>query len=92
MRECSRVIFLCNLGFSIYSMLPNELDRQQEEEEEEGEMDDAESVETGKGANWEMQSIGSPASPRGVPFTPRTMAFHTLDRQAPPQREQARFA
>lgn len=58
-------------------MLPNELDRQQEEDEEKDEND---SLEQGKDVNWEMQSIRSPTSPR-VPFTPRTMAFRTLDRK-----------
>lgn len=67
-------------------MLPNDLARQKEAEEQ-AEKDDNESVETGKDANWEMRSIRSPTSP-GVPFTPRTMAFRTLDRKPP---QSARF-
>lgn len=103
----NRFLFLCNLGFAIHSMLPNELDKQAEEE---AEKDDVESVGdgngngngNGKGADWEMQSIGGPASPPGPytsgpftpgPFTPRTTAFRTLDRKGPPpQLQPARFA
>ena len=100
----NRFLFLCNLGFAIHSMLPNELDKQAEEE---AEKDDVESVGYGNGngngggngkeADWEMQSIGGSASPPGPytsgpftpgPFTPRTTAFRTLDRKGPP----ARFA
>lgn len=33
-----------------------------------------------EGGNWEMHSIKSPAA-TAVPYTPRTQAFHTLDRR-----------
>ena len=65
-------------------MLPNELDNKREEEEK----DDNDSLEAGKDVNWEMRSIKSPTSPQ-VPFTPRTMAFRTLDSRPS---QQARFA
>ena len=60
-------------------MLPNELDKVEEAEEEN---DDTESRDQVKDENWEMHNMRTPASPR-VPFTPRTMAFRTLDRKAP---------
>lgn len=74
----SRALFLCNLGYAIHSMLPNELNNVEEAEEN----DDAESIDRTKDENWEMHNMRTPASPR-VPFTPRTMAFRTLDRKTP---------
>jgi len=57
-------------------MLPNkELDMVDSDDE-----DDNGSTRTGKEREWEMQP---PMTPRGVPFTPRTQAFHTLDRKLP---------
>ncbi|SPO02213.1 uncharacterized protein DNG_04886 [Cephalotrichum gorgonifer] len=73
-------IYLCNLGLAIHSMLPNELDKMNEGDEE----NDGESIRKGKSPEWEMQGVRgpSPTTP-GVPFTPRTMAFRTLDRKGP---------
>lgn len=68
-------LYLVNLGLAIHSMLPNELDKAEEEE------DDADSVVI-KNNNVEMRGMMSPATP-GVPYTPRTMAFRTLDRKGP---------
>ena len=61
-----------NLGLAAWAMWPNpELDLDDDE-------DDDDNVPSNK--QWEMQ----PTTPRmAVPFTPRTQAFHTLDRRLP---------
>lgn len=59
-------------------MLPNELNKSKEEEEDE----DADDSNEGKTNNVEMRGMVSPMTP-GVPYTPRTMAFRTLDRKGP---------
>ncbi|KAK0731527.1 hypothetical protein B0H67DRAFT_76457 [Lasiosphaeris hirsuta] len=65
-------LYFGNLCLAIWAMLPNkELDME--------ESDDDDHV-TDK--NWEMQPT-TPGAPGIVPFTPRTQAFHTLDRKLP---------
>lgn len=67
-------LYVANLGLAIWAMLPNpELDIKDEEEDEYGPRSDKQ---------WEMM----PRTPgTAVPFTPRTQAFHTLDRKLPPR-------
>ncbi|KLU81303.1 hypothetical protein MAPG_00394 [Magnaporthiopsis poae ATCC 64411] len=70
-------VYTTLLGFSIYNMIPLKSDANMVDEDEENNSRSSsphESKET-----WEMQ----PQTPRGVPFTPRTQAFHTLDRKLP---------
>lgn len=67
-------LYAVNLGLAIWAMMPNrELDMEGDED------DDEVSPTTDK--QWEMM----PKTPGGgaVPFTPRTQAFHTLDRRLP---------
>lgn len=69
-------LYLCNLGLAIWSMLPNnELDDVDSDDEESH-------APTTSDKQWEMQP---PKTPGGttVPFTPRTQAFHILDRKLP---------
>lgn len=68
-------LYAANVGLAVWAMCPNpELDIPDEDEEEEW----------GRGKGVEMEMQPQPlASPRGVPFTPRTQAFHTLDRKLP---------
>lgn len=40
---------------------------------------------------WEMHNMRSPTSIRASPFTPRTQAFHTLDRQLPLRQDGTRY-
>jgi len=64
-------LYLYNLGLAAWAMWPNpELDIVEDEDEDDH-------VHTKEAV--EMQ----PTTPRGVPFTPRTQAFHTLDRKLP---------
>lgn len=65
-------IYLICLGIAIWSMIPDKRIDQIMEEEDEEEFSKAHK-------QWEMQ----PQTPREVPFTPRTQAFHTLDRKLP---------
>ena len=66
-------LYLVNLGLAIWAMLPNkELDMESDDD------DDYAAPPTDK--QWEMM----PRTPgTAVPFTPRTQAFHTLDRKLP---------
>jgi len=66
-------LYLVNLGLAIWAMLPNkELDMGSDDD------DDYAAPPTDK--QWEMM----PRTPgTAVPFTPRTQAFHTLDRKLP---------
>lgn len=70
-------LYLANAGLAVWAMCPNpELDvPDEDDEEEEGYR--------GKGKGMEMQPPATPRGPMGVPFTPRTQAFHTLDRKLP---------
>ncbi|AEO70010.1 82bd76e8-28af-4d56-ad79-2a61f42719ba [Thermothielavioides terrestris] len=71
-------LYLCQTAFAIWSMLPNkELDRVESDDEEDG------SVRKDKASSSvEMKSSSAP-NPQATPFTPRTQAFHTLDRKLP---------
>ncbi|KAM7222166.1 hypothetical protein V8F06_002438 [Rhypophila decipiens] len=67
-------LYFFYLCLAVWAMLPNkELDMVDSDDEDNG------STGAGKEREWEMQ----PTTPRGVPFTPRTQAFHTLDRKLP---------
>lgn len=57
-------------------MLPND-QAKDDDEEEEGGTPAAAAPATDK--QWEMQ----PVTPGATPFTPRTQAFHTLERKLP---------
>ena len=72
-------LYTVNLGLAIWAMVPNKTLEEEDSDDEES------SPTTKERKNWEMQDMpnmpATPASPRGVPFTPRTMAFRTLDGQ-----------
>ncbi|KAI0126519.1 hypothetical protein BJ170DRAFT_409573 [Xylariales sp. AK1849] len=76
------VICLANLGLNIWAMLPNERDKRSRDLDS----DDEEHSPASLGKNeqkWEMHGI--PQTPRTatLPYTPRTMAFNTLERKLP---------
>lgn len=78
------VTYLLNLGFAAWAMWPNkELNSPKDEE-------DGDSTGSAEPKPWEMQNMRSPTGPS--PFTPRTQAFHTLDRQLPLRQKGERFA
>ncbi|KAG6036936.1 hypothetical protein E4U41_005409 [Claviceps citrina] len=74
------VIYLINLGFSIWAMLPNPRADTMEEEEDDHFSTSSKPKER---SAWEMHGIKSQVSDHESPFTPRTQAFRTLDRQLP---------
>lgn len=83
---CS-ALYLCNLGCCIYAMLPNKINDISDEDEEEEGSTTSEPKDRGV---WEMHNMKTP-SIRSMPYTPRTQAFHTLDRQLPLRSQQQRF-
>jgi hypothetical protein len=83
---CS-ALYLCNLGCCIYAMFPNKINDISDEDEEEEGSTTSEPKERGV---WEMHNMKTP-SIRSMPYTPRTQAFHTLDRQLPLRSQQQRF-
>ncbi|KAM0516347.1 hypothetical protein ACHAPE_005494 [Trichoderma viride] len=79
-------VYLLLLGFSLYSMWPNHLNDLDTDEDE----DDEEPVKEGRsiemGGLKEM-GMRQPMASGAVPFTPRTHAFHILDRKLPLRQE-----
>lgn len=80
-------IYLCNLGFSIYAMLPNKINDVSDDDDDD---EDGSTTSEPKGGVWEMHNMKTP-SIRAMPYTPRTQAFHTLDRQLPLRSQQNRY-
>lgn len=69
-------MYLAQLGFAIWAMIPNkELDLYESDEDDEFSVPSQK-----KGDSVQMQPT---PPPQQVPFTPRTQAFHTLDRKLP---------
>ncbi|KAI0849645.1 hypothetical protein F5Y00DRAFT_235375 [Daldinia vernicosa] len=76
-------IYAINLGMNIWAMLPNPKNDLKDDEDEETSSPAA----LKRGANWEMHGI--PPTPRTgtLPYTPRTMAFNTLESKIPLRRQ-----
>ncbi|KAK5992817.1 hypothetical protein PT974_06236 [Cladobotryum mycophilum] len=70
------VVYLINFGFCLWAMWPNKANDIDEDEE------DRESNYS-EPKNMEMQGLGSPTTGGIFPYTPRTQAFHTLNRDLP---------
>lgn len=68
-------------------MKPNKINDINEDDDD----DVSTSSEPKEGGMWEMHSMKGPLSPRVMPYTPRTQAFHTLDRQLPLRQHQNRY-
>ncbi|KHN96744.1 uncharacterized protein MAM_05300 [Metarhizium album ARSEF 1941] len=78
------VVYVLNLSFAMYAMWPNPRnDADEDEEDRISTSSDQKERDT-----WEMHSMKSPVAVRGSPFTPRTQAFHILDRQFPLRQQQ----
>lgn len=80
---------MANLVFCIYAMCPNKINDISDDDEEE---ESTPSEHKEGGGVWEMHNMKTPNGTRAMPFTPRTQAFHTLDRQLPLRSQQTRFA
>lgn len=79
-------LFLVSLGIAVYTSLPNKWDKVGDDEDEEaaaGRSNGSSPVDPKEAREWEMRDMKGPSTPRAVPYTPRTMAFHTLDRKLP---------
>ncbi|KAI1378671.1 hypothetical protein F4677DRAFT_443157 [Hypoxylon crocopeplum] len=75
-------VYVVNIGLTVWAMLPNAANDVVEEDEDETSSPAA----LKKGGTWEMH--GAPQTPRTgavpfTPYTPRTMAFNTLERKLP---------
>lgn len=81
------VLYLLNLGFAAWAMWPDPINDEGDEDED----DDVPMTQPTRETNWEMQGMKSPMSARMTPYTPRTQAFHTLDRQLPLRQQATRF-
>ncbi|KAF4968047.1 hypothetical protein FZEAL_10438 [Fusarium zealandicum] len=81
------MLYLLNLGFTMYTMWPNEINDMPDEDEQ----DEFAVPESKEGGMWEMQGMRSPGNFQATPFTPRTQAFHTLDRQLPLRNQHSRY-
>ncbi|KAI5920741.1 hypothetical protein F4810DRAFT_405607 [Camillea tinctor] len=83
-------ITVVNLGLNIWAMLPNEDDKRDPDAEEGGAGSDSDGTPRMKNpASWEMQNIPQTPQTGTVPFTPRTMAFNSLERKLPLRQQYA---
>ncbi|TDZ33839.1 hypothetical protein C8035_v009227 [Colletotrichum spinosum] len=79
---------VASLAIAVYVCLPNKFDKMDDDDEEGGGgagSDGSSPVEdySKERGVWELRDMKGPGTPRVVPYTPRTMAFHTLDRKLP---------
>ncbi|XP_044719957.1 uncharacterized protein HRG_06546 [Hirsutella rhossiliensis] len=81
------IVCLVNLGVALHAMWPNKENDQKNDEDEE-----STSPLSKEGSNWEMHSMKSPAGLNAMPYTPRTQAFYTLDRQMPQRQPHQAYA
>jgi hypothetical protein len=97
----TRVLFLANTILGIYSLIPSRLERSVNaldlednlETSTKGKGKDSPSSEANLDRPWEMKNLPHNTEALKQPFTPRTMAFKSLDRQLPLRATQApRFA
>jgi len=72
-------IFFFNMLLGIYSLIPSKAEREASKLDLD-DMQKSSPISDGSGKDWEMQGLRT--GPK-TPFTPRTLAFHTLDRQLP---------
>lgn len=77
-----RTVYVLILGFSLYSMWPNPLNNLDTDEDE-----DDEAVDVKLGKSMEMSGFKTPMASGAMPYTPRTQAFHILDRKLPLRQE-----
>jgi len=77
------VIYLVNFGLTVWAMMPNKADKKPVINDSDDEDEGSPTYLKQKGSSWEMHGI--PRTPRTatVPYTPRTMAFNTLERKLP---------
>ncbi|PHH90146.1 hypothetical protein CDD83_4393 [Cordyceps sp. RAO-2017] len=81
------VVYLVNLAYALHAMWPNKENEVSDEEDGSSATSDPKERST-----WEMHSMKSPISVHAMPYTPRTQAFHTLDRQLPLRQPDRRLA
>lgn len=75
------VLYVLNLGFSFYAMLPNQINDVDEDDEDDMYVNSNANV----SSYGPQYALNSPIRLQDSPFTPRTQAFHTLDRKIPQQ-------
>lgn len=83
-----RAIFTANVVLSIWSMFPTKAMKEARKIKKEEEM--SPSAEHAGEKLWELRDMAQP-TPAFQPYTPRTLAFNTLDRQLP-LREKYQYA
>lgn len=76
--------FLFNLGLAIWSIIPSKEEREARRTEiEERRLEVSPVSEVSGEKAWEMRNVPRTPSSLRQPFTPRTLAFNTLDRKLP---------
>jgi hypothetical protein len=78
----SSAVVLTNLGLNIWAMIPNANDKRSTDLDSDDEEASPSTLKRND-KSWEMHGI--PQTPRtgAMPYTPRTMAFNTLERKLP---------
>ncbi|KFX97132.1 hypothetical protein O988_05013 [Pseudogymnoascus sp. VKM F-3808] len=75
-------IFTFNIVLGVWSMFPTKEAKEARKNAKEEEMSSPSSPENTREKLWELRNMQQPA-PTFQPYTPRTLAFNTLDRQLP---------
>lgn len=78
-------LYVVGLGFCVHAMWPNPANDVPDSDDED---DDTLESPRQEVKDWEMQNMKTPTA-TATPFTPRTQAFYTLDRQLPQQQKTA---
>lgn len=84
-------VFLANMALAIYSLIPTAAQRAAskiEYDEDQVSKDSPTSDHSDRNRQWEMKSVATARATPVVPYTPRTLAFNTLDRQLPLRAQQ----
>lgn len=84
-------VFLANTALAIYSLIPTAAQRAASKvqyDEDQVSKDSPTSDHSVRNRQWEMKSVPSVRATPVVPYTPRTLAFNTLDRQLPLRAQQ----
>lgn len=87
--SCS-VIYLLGLGFTAWAMWPNKANDVADEDDDDVDSLQSASAPAKANATVQMRSLHTPGfAASDSPFTPRTTAFHTLNRDLPLRQQYA---
>ena len=78
-----RTIFFLNFVLGVWSLIPTAAQRASQRLEVDDMQTKGSPTSDKSDRVWEMKSVPRPQATPRTPYTPRTLAFNTLDRQLP---------